>query len=80
MDMLKKIWPTPFKIAEKDATSFIVQLIIFIVVCAIAGILIGILANIPVIGIIFSVLGSLIELYSFIGIILCIVKFLGVIK
>jgi uncharacterized oligopeptide transporter (OPT) family protein len=80
MDMLKTIWPTPFKIKEKDVTSFIIQLIILIVVCAVIGILIGVLAKIPVLGIIFGIIGSLVELYSLIGIILCIVKFLGVLK
>ena len=32
MDMLKKFWPTPFKVKEKDVNSFVVQLIIFVVV------------------------------------------------
>ena len=41
--MLKKFWPTPFKVKEKDVNSFVVQLIIFVVVCAIAGAVIGIL-------------------------------------
>ena len=59
MDLLKKYWPTPFKIKEKDITSFVVQLIIFVVACAVVGILIGVLASIPVIGIIFGLLPSL---------------------
>jgi len=80
MDMLKKFWPTPFKIEAKNVASFVVQLIIFVVVCAVAGILIGVLAGIPIIGIIFSIIGSLLELYSLIGIVLCILKFLDIIK
>ena len=80
MDFLKKVWPTPFKITEKDVVSFVIQLIIFIVVCAVVGFLIGILAALPLIGIIFSILGGLVELYGFIGIILCILKFLGMVK
>lgn len=80
MDMLKKLWPTPFKIAEKDFASFIVQLIIFVVICAVVGFLIGLLAKIPVLGIIFSLVGGLMELYGLIGIVLCILKFLGLVK
>ena len=80
MDFLKTLWPTPFKIKEKDVTSFIVQLIIFIVVCAVVGLLIGILAKIPLIGIIFSLFGALVELYGLIGIVLCILQFVGVLK
>ena len=40
MDMLKKIWPLPFKVKEKDVVSLVVQLVIFLVVCAVVGVLI----------------------------------------
>lgn len=80
MDLLKKVWPTPFKIKEKDIASFVIQLIIFVVICAVVGFLIGILAGIPIIGIIFSILGGLMELYGFVGIVLCILKFLDLVK
>jgi hypothetical protein len=80
MDMLKKFWPTPFKIKEKDIASFLIQLLIFIVVCAVVGWLIGVLAGIPVLGLIFKLLGALIEIYGFVGIVLCVLKFLGIVK
>jgi hypothetical protein len=80
MDFLKKLWPTPFKIQEKNVVSLIVQLVIFVVIVAVVGWLFGILAGIPIIGIIFGVLGSLIGLYNTVGIVLCILKFLGIVK
>lgn len=80
MDMIKKIWPTPFKIKEKDVNSLVVTLIVFIVVCAIVGLVIGLLAKIPLIGLIFGLIGALVELYGTIGIVLCILVFCGVIK
>lgn len=80
MDFLKKFWPTPFKIKEKDLVSFLVQLIIFIVIVAVVGWLIGVLAALPIFGIIFSILGSLIGLYNIVGIVLCVLKFLGIVK
>lgn len=80
MDTLKKIWPTPFKIQANNVVSFVKQLVIFLVVCAIVGALIGILVKIPIIGIIFGIIGSLLEIYSFVGIILCILKFLDIAK
>lgn len=79
MDFLKKYWPTPFKIEKMNVVSFLIQLIIFVVVCAVVGWLIGILAKIAVIGIIFSILGGLIEIYGLVGIILCVLKFVGVV-
>ena len=80
MDLLRKFWPTPFKIKAKDVVSFVVQLIIFIVVCAVGGILIGLLAGIPIVGIIFSILGGLLDLYGLIGIVLCVLVFLDIVK
>ena len=50
MDMLKMIWPLSFKVKEKDVTSLVVQLIVSIVVVAIAGVAIGILVKLPIIG------------------------------
>lgn len=80
MDILKTLWPTPFKVKEKDVTSLIVQLIIFVVVCAIAGAVIGLLSALPIIGLVFGIVGGLVGLYGFIGIVLCIVNFFGLIK
>ena len=34
----------------------------------------------PIIGIIFSILGSLIGVYNIVGIVLCVLKFLGIVK
>ena len=77
MDTLKKLWPTPFKIKEKDIASFLIQLIIFLVICAVAGAVIGLLAKIPLLGSIFSIIGALVEVYGLVGIVLCVLKFIG---
>ena len=79
MDFLRKLWPTPFSIQKGNVGSFVVQLIIFVIICAVIGWLFGVLGGIPVLGLIFKILGSLIELYSTIGIVLCILKFVGVV-
>ncbi len=80
MDIIKTLWPTPFKVKEKDLVSMLIQLIIFLVLVAIAGVVIGFLNAIPVVGIITSIIGSLLGIYSLIGIILCVCKFLGAVK
>lgn len=80
MDTLKKLWPTPFKIKEKDIASFLIQLIIFLVICAVAGAVIGLLAKIPLLGIIFSIIGALVEIYGLVGIVLCVLKFIGAVN
>lgn len=80
MDMLKKLWPTPFKIAEKDVVSFLIQLVVFVVICAVVGWLVSVLAGIPILGIVFSLVGAVLEIYGLIGIILCVLKFIGIVK
>ena len=44
------------------------------------GWLIGLLAKIAIIGVLFSLIGSLAEIYCLAGVALCILKFIGVIK
>lgn len=80
MDFLKTLWPTPFKIKPKNVGSFLIQLIIFIVAVAIAGLLIGLLGGIPVVGWAFRIIGSLLGIYNIVGIVLCILVFADVLK
>ena len=79
MQFLKTLWPTPFSIKKGNVLSLVIQLVIFLIVCAVVGWLIGVLASIPVLGIIFGLIGGLMEAYSIIGIVLCVLKFIGVV-
>ena len=78
MNLIKSLWPTPFKIKKGNLFSFLFQLVVFLVLAAVAGLVIGFLSKVPVVGVVFTILGSLMGLYTLIGIILCILKFLGV--
>ncbi|MCQ2353700.1 MAG: hypothetical protein MJ102_01200 [Clostridia bacterium] len=77
MDLIRKIWPTTFNVKKGDIVSLIIQIVILLVICAVASWLIGVLASIPVLGIIFGLLAGLIDIYSLVGIILCILNFFG---
>ena len=79
MDLIKKIWPTPFKIKQGNLVSFLVQLLIFLIICAVVGWLFTVLSKIAVVGVVFYFVGGLMGLYCIIGAILCILKFLGII-
>lgn len=79
MDFFKKLWPTPFKVQQGNLISFLIQLLIFVIVCAVAGFVIGLLSGLPIVGFVFAFLGSLMELYGGIGAVLCILKFFGLI-
>jgi hypothetical protein len=78
MDLIKKLWPTPFNIKKGNLASFLIQLIIFIVITAVVGVLIGVLSGIAIIGVIFWIVGGLMEIYTIVGIVLCTLNFRGV--
>ncbi len=80
MDMLKTFWPFAFKVKEKDVPSFVIALIIFVLICGIIGALIGVLAGIPIIGLIFKIVGVVLEAYGAVGIVLSILAFIGKLK
>ena len=78
MDILKKIYPSAFKANEVKA--LIISLIIYVLIDVVCGFVISLLASIPLIGIIFSLLGSIVGLYALVGIVLSILVFLKVVK
>ena len=79
MDILKKVFPFSFG-AKNGLGGLIINIIIYLVVGALAGVAIGILAKLPIIGIIVGVLGGLVDLYVAVGIILSILDYLKVLK
>lgn len=78
MDMLKKYFSHAFK--ANDVKSFIIALIIYAVIAFVGGLILGLLAAIPILGIIFSIIGWLLEIYITVGVILSILVFVKVIK
>lgn len=80
MDFIRKLWPTPFKIEKGNVVSFVVQLLIFLVLTALFGWLIGLLSALPIVGIVFGIVGSLMGIYTLIGAVLCLLKFLDLVK
>ena len=78
MDILKKFYPHAFK--AKELTPFIIALLVYVVIDVVCGFVIGLLAKIPLIGIIFSLLGSVVGLYALVGVIMSILVFVKVVK
>lgn len=78
MDMLKKFFPHAFK--ATDVTPFFITLIIYLLIDIVCGFVIGLLAKLPLIGILFSLVGSLVGLYALVGVVLSILVFAKVVK
>ena len=75
MDILKKFFPISF--SAKELKPFIISLVIYVLVDVVCGFVIGLLAKIPVLGILFSLLGSIIGLYALMGIVLSVFVFVN---
>ncbi len=79
MDALKKIFPLSFKFA-KDVANLIIGIIIYVVIGAIAPIVLGILGFLPIIGWILGIVSSLVGIYCLAGIIIQVLVFCKVLK
>ena len=77
MELLKKFFPNAFKATELKA--FIIALVVYVLIDIVCGVVIGFLAKIPLVGIIFSLVGAVVGLYALVGIILSILVFVKVI-
>lgn len=78
MDLLKKIWPHAF--GAKDVVGLVITIIIYLLIDVVLGWLISVLAKFPIINIICGLVGGLLGLYCFIGVILAVLAFLKVLK
>ena len=78
MDLLKKFWPHAFK--ANDVAGLVITIIIYLLIDIVLGWLIGIFAGIPIVGVIFTLIGSLLGLYCLVGIVLAILDFFKVLK
>ena len=79
MDMLKKFFPLSFQ-PKPDIASLVINILIQLVVSVVAGWVIGIVAAIPLVGIIFSLIGSLVSLYFMVGIIISCLDYFKILK
>ncbi len=80
MDFVKKIWPTPFKIKKGDVLSLILHIVVLLIISAVIGFCVSLLSKIPILGVIFLLVGGAIEIYSVVGVILSVLVFLGTVK
>ena len=78
MELLKKYFPIAFQATE--VKPFIISLVIFVLIDVVCGAIVGLLAKLPIIGIIFSLVGTVVGLYALVGIVLSILVFVKVVK
>ncbi len=79
MDILKKIFPLSFKFTQ-DVANLIIGIIIYVVGGAVAGVLIGVLSHLVIVGPIIAIVGSLVDIYCVAGIVIQVLAFTKVLK
>lgn len=79
MDLLKKLFPISFKYADTVA-NLIIGILIYVVGGAVAGAIIGWLSLIPIIGLIFSLVGTVLGIYCLAGVVIEVLLFAKVLK
>ena len=79
MNLLKALFP--FSLTQKNGTAALaVSLIAHILVGAVIGAVIAVLAKVPLVGFIFGIIGGLIDLYVLIGIVLVLLDYFKVLR
>lgn len=78
MDLLRKVWPLSFAVEKGDTKNFIIKLVIYAVAAIIFGVVFGLLGQIQFIGFLFSIVGTVLDLYCTAGIVFCVLHFIGV--
>ena len=78
MDLLKKLWP--FSFGTVEVKDLVIRASIYVVVATVFSILIGVLSGIKVVGVIFSIIGALADIYSTAGLVLLFLSHFKVIK
>ena len=78
MDTLKKIFPLSF--CAYDVSKLILMCLIYVVAGTVSGFIIGLLARIPFLGMIFGLAASLVEIYVGFGLIILFLAYFKVIK
>ncbi len=79
MKMLKPFFPLAFA-DKKDLIALVINILFHIVADAVAGLVIGILGALPLIGWAFTLVGSVIGLYFLVSLVLSILDYLNILK
>ncbi len=77
-ELLKKIFP--FSYGAKDVAGLVVKILIYLVAGAVFGILIGLLAEIPVLGILIGIVGAIADIYCLAAIVIAVLDYLKILN
>ncbi len=94
MDLLKMLFPLSFVESfdallakfnlsfggKKEVTTLIVKLVLYVVAMILSGVVFGLLGIIPLVGLLFGLIGWAVGLYALAGLVLAVLDFFKVLK
>lgn len=78
MDLIKQLWPFSFQ--TKNLSDLIIKVVLHVIFAALFSILIGVLSKVVVINVIMAIIGTLADIYLFVGLVLLFLNYFKVIK
>jgi len=78
MDKVKKFFP--LSVRGADVKALVISIVIYVVVAFVAGLVLGLLGAIPLLGWVFRIISWLLDLYCLVGIVIAVLHFLGIVK
>lgn len=78
MALIKSLFPFSFQ--SRTLKELLITILIYIILDAVCGLIVGLLGKIPLIGFLFAIAGWVLGMYFLVGIVLAILHFLGVCK
>ena len=79
MDILKKIFPLSFKLAD-NVIDLIIGLLVYVAGGCVLGALCGLLAHLPIVNLVAGIISGLIGIYVVAGIVFLLLAFFKVLK
>ena len=78
MDLIKQLWPFSFQ--TKNVSDLLIKAILYVICAALFSILMGVLSKVVVINVIMAIIGTLADIYLFVGLVLLFLNYFKVIK
>jgi uncharacterized Tic20 family protein len=75
MEQLAKYFPLNNKVEKGNVASLVIAIVIYLIAPSIAGIIVGLLSFIPLVGSILGLVSSLFGIYCLVGLIFAIIKY-----
>jgi len=78
MSTIKSLFPFSFR--ASTVKELVITILVYLVADFVCGLIIGFLGSLPIVGFIFAIIGWVLGLYFFVGIVLAVLSYLKVLK